>query len=193
MALRVTQRNPTRPGERRGVIDALYRKYSEALQKFLMGQRVSREDAADIVQETYIRVQQSEQVGELKNPRAFLFRVAKNVRLNTARHRAIAREEVGRDLEALEIEGTEPGPYRAFQSAQELAIVRRALEELPARCREAFLMNRFEDMTFPQIAKELGVSVSMIEKHVSHAITHMRGRLEDARSNAGREALKVSK
>lgn len=163
---------------RRNLMDALYRKYHRALQAFLGRRSLNKDEVADIVQETYCRIQQAVNVDEIRNPRAFLFRVARNVWLNTRKLRCNAMERARPNLETLEIAGDDPGPYRSVMAEQELALVRAALEELSPTCREVFVMNRFENMTYPQIASALELSVSMIEKHVSYAIAHMRKRLE---------------
>jgi len=165
---------------KRILIDALYRTYHGALRQFLARYCRNRDEVADIVQETYCRVQRAGNVDQIRNPKAFLFRVASNVWLN---ERKLLRNELERatpDLEGLEIASDDPGPYRSVMGEQELSLVRAALDELPPTCREAFVMNRFQSMTFPQIATELGLSVSMIEKHVSYAISYMRKRLEDS-------------
>ena len=164
----------------RTLVETLYRQYSESLRRFLSHQRLSRDEVADIVQETYYRVHRAGGVDGIRNPKAFLFRVAKNIRLNAAKHLRSRVEIDEVDAAALDVASDEPGPYRSFQSQQELAVVRAALEELAPTCRQAFVMNRFENMTFGEIAAELDLSVSMIEKHVSHAIFHLRRRLEQA-------------
>ena len=164
----------------RTLIETLYRQYSESLRRFLSHQRLSRDEVADIVQETYYRVHRAGGVDGIRNPKAFLFRVAKNIRLNAAKHLRSRVEIDEVDAAELDVASDEPGPYRSFQSQQELAVVRAALEELAPTCRQAFVMNRFENMTFGEIAAELDLSVSMIEKHVSHAIFHLRRRLEQA-------------
>lgn len=177
---------------RRAFIDALYRKYSRALWKFLARQRLSRDDVADIVQETYCRIQQAGNVDAIRNPKAFLFRVANNVRLNKQKlRRNVGQEPL--DIDSIDIASDEPGPYRSCKGEQELAVVRAAFEELAPKCREAFVMNRFENMTFAQIAVELDLSVSMIEKHVSHAISHMRKSLNVERPALDRETLRTFK
>jgi len=161
-------------------IDALYRKYGEALRRFL-ARRVGRQDVADIVQETYCRVLKAGELESIRHPRAFLFRVATNVALNTAQHRRCIGEGDAVDVESIDIVDEQPSAYRRLKAAQELAIVRAALAELPDTCREVFVLNRFDNRSYSEIAVELELSVSMIEKHVSHALAHLRKRLAKPR------------
>lgn len=173
--------------QQRNLVDALYRKYHGALRRFLARKRLDREEVADIVLETYSRVYQHTSAAEIRNPKAFLFRVANNLWINAVKHRRIGVEVNAPDISTVEVASDAPSAYRALESEQELAIVRAAIDELPSKCRQAFVMNRFENMTFGEIAAELGVSVSMIEKHVSHAISHLRQKL-----NASRQPLELS-
>lgn len=167
--------------ENQTLIEALYLKYRQALWRFLARKHLTRDEVADIVQETYCRVQQSADPQTIRYPKAFLFRVADNIRLNTQKRQRHGIDHDTDEIEALEIATEEPGPYRSIKAQQELAIVRAALQELPPTCRDVFVMNRFDNLSYAQIASELGLSVSMIEKHVSHAITHMRKRLSVTR------------
>jgi RNA polymerase sigma-70 factor (ECF subfamily) len=48
------------------------------------------------------------------------------------------------------------------------------IRALPPRTRDAFLLHRFEDQTYGQIAKRLGVSVSMVEKHIAEALRQLK-------------------
>lgn len=159
-------------------LDALYRKYSEALRRFLVRRRVKRDEVADIVQETYCRVLKSRELQTIRHPRAFLFQVASNVVLNAAKHRRTVGEDDAIDDSSAEIVDEQPSAYRRLKAEQELAIVRAALAELPDTCREVFVLNRFESRSYSEIAQELDLSVSMIEKHVSHALSHLRKRLQ---------------
>lgn len=177
---------------KRTLIDALYRKYSQALRRFLFRQRLSRDEVADIVQETYCRVSQSADVEGIRNPQAFLFQVATNVRLNRRRHLDLGIETDAYDIQTLDAQTEDPDPYRCCNSEQELAVAHAALEELDPVCREAFYMNRFENRTYGQIAAELGLSVSMIEKHISHALAHLKRRLEGVPARETRP-IKLSK
>jgi RNA polymerase sigma factor (sigma-70 family) len=156
-------------------MDALYRKYSAALHRFL-GRRVQRDEVADIVQETYCRVLKSEQVDRIRHPRAFLFQVAHHVVLNAAKHRRTVGEPAV-DVEEIELVDEQPSAYRRLKAEQELEIVRAALTELPETCRQVFVMHRFDNRSYAEIAQELELSVSMIEKHVSHALSHLRKKL----------------
>ena len=178
---------------KRTFIDALYRQYHWALRTFLARRSLNRDEIADIVQETYCRIHQAGKVDAIRNPKAFLFRVASNVWLNQRKLRRNEMERATPDLESLEVASDDPGPYRRVMGEQELMLARAALEELAPTCRAAFVMNRFENMTYPQIASELQLSVSMIEKHISHAISHMRKRLEDQRGSRVAGALPASR
>lgn len=158
-------------------INALYCKYSEALRRFLARRRVNRDEVADIVQETYCRVLKSGELETIRHPRAFLFQVASNVILNAAKHRRAVGEDDAIDVSSTEIVDDSPSAYRHLKAEQELAIVRAALEELGPKCREVFVLNRFDNRSYAEIAEELGLSVSMIEKYVSQALAHLRKRL----------------
>jgi RNA polymerase sigma factor (sigma-70 family) len=176
---------------KRTLLDALYRKYSHALRTFLVRHHVRRDDVADVVQETYCRVLKAGELERIRDPKAFLFRVANNVVLNAAKHRRNDVEIQAIDVESPEGEDERPTLYRGLKAEQEWAIVRAALQELRPTCREVFVLNRFENLSYSEIAAELDLSVSMIEKHVSHALSHLRRRLTDA--NFGRRQLHLLK
>lgn len=183
---------PEAADSRRTRVEALYRQYNQALRRLLARRRLKPEEVADVVQETYYRIHRASDVNAIRNPKAFLFRVASNVWFNQRKQQSRSIQNDALDIDGVEVESEEPSPFRYLQGQQELAIVRAALEELAPRCRAAFVMNRFENMTFRQIAIELGVSASMIEKYVSHAISHMRGRLNEDRAAKNREAAPVT-
>lgn len=168
------------------LLDALYRQHRRALMRLLSRQRIGSEDAAEIVQETYRRLQQVPDVEAIEFPKAYLFRTALNLAHDSRRQqrRWPAHEMIDVDGPNVEIAGEEPGPYRILKGQQELAIVRQALMELSAKCRRAFVMHRFEDATYQEIARDLGVSVSMIEKYISQALAHLKARLAGARALA---------
>jgi RNA polymerase sigma-70 factor (ECF subfamily) len=150
------------------------------LRGFLARRRVNEHDAADIVQEAYCRILKTGHVLSIRHPRAFLLQVAINVLRNNAKHRRAGVEDDAVDIDSVDIDAKEPSQYRRFKAAQELAIVRAALEELAPKCREVFVMNRFEHLSYSQISSELDLSVSMIEKYVSQALAHLRKQLADS-------------
>jgi RNA polymerase sigma factor (sigma-70 family) len=172
---------------KRTLIDGLYRRYSQALRKFLVRRHVRHDDMADIVQETYYRVLKAGDLDAIRDPKAFLFRVAYNVVLNAAKHRRSKVEDDAVDIESIQADDEKPNLYRELKAEQELAMVRAALDELAPTCREVFVLNRFENLSYSEIAAELDLSVSMIEKHVSQALAHLRKRLSGA--NLGRRNL----
>ncbi|HWU15143.1 MAG TPA: sigma-70 family RNA polymerase sigma factor [Caulobacter sp.] len=71
-------------------------------------------------------------------------------------------------------------PERSLIGKQDVEVILAVLDELPTRTRHVFLLHRFEEMTYQRIARELGVSVSAVEKHMMAALKalFLRGRAE---------------
>ena len=63
---------------------------------------------------------------------------------------------------------------------ERLAILIDAVNDLPPRCREVFLLSRFDALTNGQIADRLGITRNMVEKHIIKAMVHCRRRLDAA-------------
>jgi RNA polymerase sigma factor (sigma-70 family) len=176
---------------KRDFLDSLYRRYSGSLLRFLSRRRVGPEDAREIVQETYCRMQQVAGLESLEFPRAYLFRTALNLAEDGRRQQRRAPVPAAANSAEMEIPSEEPTAYRVLKGQQELAIIRQALTELAPKCRRAFVMHRFEGATYQQIAVELGLSVSMIEKYISQALAHLKTRLDaSVRSRSDRTTTK---
>ena len=61
-------------------------------------------------------------------------------------------------------------PETALSSQQGILILVTTIDALPLRCREAFMLNRFEGMTYLQVAEHMGISVKAVEQHIKHAL-----------------------
>jgi len=130
-------------------LNSLYRRYAAWLNRRLRA-RVSPEDADDVVQETYIRIAPFAD-GGIAQPRAFLLRVALNLVRDDAKHRR--RRPRDADLRAPESEGA---------TQFDLVLLAQIVTSMPQLYRDVFVLSRFDGMTYPEIAKELEISVNSV-------------------------------
>lgn len=136
------------------------------------------DDAEDLVQEAFARFHRAgHRAGDI-DARPLLFAISKNLLkdLWKATHRERTRV-VGQDVDAVAWQtaaSQAPSADRHAMAREELAGVSEAIRALPPRCRDAFLLHRFENLSYSQIAERLGVSVSMVEKHLAEALRRLK-------------------
>ncbi|KUM43958.1 sigma-70 family RNA polymerase sigma factor [Pseudomonas sp. EpS/L25] len=152
--------------------------YYQELLKFLTRATGDRQTAADLVQAAYLRLLDRSSAVEIQEPRALLYRTAINLSIDLRRRERVRQDELTSGLEAEEVP-TADCPHEGLARDQQLALLRRALEELPPACREAFLLRKLEGLSHVQIAEQLGLSKASVEKHIVNAMRHCRLRLLD--------------
>ncbi len=167
-----------RPGE---LLEQLIGNHRDALVRFLARKLGSVEDAQDIAQEAFMRLHHLDDLAsELNNARAFLFQVASNLAIDQLRRRRLhARylEEEGARLGDATAQQDPGGPEQLATASEQLRLVYRAIDSLPARCREALMLHRLRGLSYGEIAREMGVSVSSVEKYILDALRHCRDQL----------------
>lgn len=144
-------------------------RYHRELLNFLTRQVSDRDTAADLAQESFVRVLSAQSSGQaVLDMRALLYRTARNLVIDQHRRNEVRRHD---NLDAIP-EDQHPcapqhlQPEEALASQQVVRAYLATIEALPARCREAFVLNVFDELSHAQIARHMGISVSMVEKHV---------------------------
>lgn len=126
----------------------------------------------DIVQETYVRVCQAAKRGAIEQPRSFMLRTARNLALDYVK-RAESRLTVSMDEEldlGLELSHATDRTYEIVASNEEFAHFCEAVRQLPIQCRRAFVLKKVYGYSQREIARELNVSESTVEKHIAIGI-----------------------
>lgn len=124
----------------------------------------------DVVQETYAILASIERVDHIRNPRNYMFEVAKSVILQSLRKARIVTIDMQAHARILEIPEDAPTPERVVADRQELSQVSAAIAALPDRCREVFTMRKLQGLSQRQVADALGIAESTVEKHMVKAL-----------------------
>lgn len=133
--------------------------------------------AEDLVQEAFLRLSNAA-VQDLQNPRAFLYRILGNLLIDHSRQEKVrARYFQPLDDGFLEVADVSPSIERQLEARQELKRLAEAVGELPERCRECFILRRFEGLSQEEISRRMGISRNMVEKHLRRALVHCAQRL----------------
>lgn len=130
-------------------------------------------DVDDVIQETYAILATLGSVDHIHNPRAYLFKTASSVILMEVRRAKIVPIESIGQAEHLDIESTEPLQDRQLESREELRLVAAAIEALPHKCRQVFILRKVRGLSQRDIAQQLGISESTVEKHVIRGIQEL--------------------
>jgi RNA polymerase sigma-70 factor (ECF subfamily) len=153
-------------------------RFRAPLLSFFRKRSADTQDAEDLVQELFCRLASRQYELTLEHPEAYIFQMAANLLRDRAR-RSATRSAATRELsEQAKSRCEEISPERVLQGVQRVALVRQALAELPERTRAIFLLHRFEELKYAEIAQRIGVSSSLVEKHMMDALKHLKYRLE---------------
>ena len=150
----------------------------EELRNYFRRRVNNQHEADDLTQEAYVRAFGRKKAETIKEPVRLLYRIARNLLIDRSR-----RAQTRPKMESFDREGdmAQPAvlsPAMMAQVQDELAILRAAVADLPERCREVFVLSRFEGLSYAEIAARLGITTKTVENHMARAILACRAALE---------------
>lgn len=146
--------------------------YGPALRRYFE-KRASAAEAEDLVQDVFLALQNRGQVESIDNVRGYLFTVAANVlKRRDLNYPSSARLQraLAPGAEALD----EITPERVVLGREALERVIVAIEGLPPRVSEAFLLHRFEERTYEAVGRRMGMSTKRVEKLIRQALKRIQ-------------------
>lgn len=157
-------------------LETLYRCERPRLLAFLE-YRVGKEQAADLVQEVFVKAAASGKLTELRNPRCYLFRIARNLVIDEARKRD-RRIHLLPLFDGCDIAqcGGQEDQLHVLQTAE---LIEKAMAELPDKTATIFRMNRINGKSYRRIHQDLGIALATVDYHMMKALNHLRERLGD--------------
>lgn len=167
----------------RSALIGLYLERRSDLVRFFTVRLRSPAAAEDLVQDIYVRLSGMDQPVEIQNPVAYLYRLGSNLMLDKLRgeRRTAHRDGAWLDSQTTRVGvheiSAEPSAEAAVAARQRLALLTQALTELSPQTQRVFRMHKFEGLSHPQVAAELGISRSAVEKHMMAALKHLAARL----------------
>lgn len=151
-------------------VEQLYTRHRTWLRGWLHRRLGHRADAEDLAHDTFVRVLCSRQeVGELRQPMAFLAKIANDLLINRWRRQAIERAY----LEALAArpEALEPSPEERLLTIETLLQLDSLLVGLSMPVRRICFLSQLDGLTYPQIAAQLNLSVAQVQRAMGKAFS----------------------
>ncbi|QEI07330.1 sigma-70 family RNA polymerase sigma factor [Pigmentiphaga aceris] len=148
-------------------IGQLYTGHHRWLLGWLQRRVGCRDQAADLAQDTFVKVLRSRNSLYVEEARALLSTIARSIVVDHFRRRAL--EQAFLDALALIPEPQSPSPEARSLVLEALLAVDRMLDGLPDKVRRAFLLSQLDGMGYRDIATELGVSVSSVQQYMTRA------------------------
>ena len=168
--------DPTEAAQR-AFLTLLFNRYRGALLRHIGRLTASREDAADLMQETYLRVMDRIHITEFDaEARGYLFRTATNLardHYRRQRFRDCARLD---DSPEEYLSAADPTPEQACIAHQVTLTMQAALREMPADARDVFVLARSRDLGNAEIARHLGLILRTVERRMADAMTFISNR-----------------
>jgi RNA polymerase sigma factor (sigma-70 family) len=160
-------------------IKGLFQRHAPALQRFLRRNNCDPHLAADLVQESFLRLTELTHRERIENGPAYLYRIAYHLLIDHRRQHDRRRTDMPGDDKLNALVDDSPCLEETVARQQRMDRLQRALAELPPRTREIFHLNRIEGLTHAQVARQLSISDSSVQKHLSKALAHVMERLSN--------------
>lgn len=165
-----------------------YEQHLGALKRYVKRMLHVESDVEDVVQEAFLRAYKAEGGADIRQPKSYLFRVAKHVALGQIRQKANRPTDYIEDSDPASIL-TEAWTLEDEVLAQErLGIHCMAVAALPPKRRKVYLMRKVYGMAHKDIAESLGITISTVEAHLAKAFKechlHVKVRLAEGGSKA---------
>lgn len=159
--------------------ELLFRKYYSKLKSFVNKFLHDQEETEEIVEEVFIKIWENRKSIDPDNSLvSYMFKTAQNLSLNALRKRKI----ISKSIEILKAESAEnvysyaSEDHHIFELEDNIAD---AIEKIPSRSKEVFMLSRISGLKYDQIADQLNISIRTVEVHISKALKILRVQLRD--------------
>lgn len=155
------------------MLEKLFNQHASALHRYLLRKKCSPSLASDLVQDTFLRIAQLENVERILCAPSYLFRVAHNLMID--HHRRYGEKRFDKDASAYfaALVDEASGPEEQAFDALALEQLESLLERMPERTRDIFMLCRVEGMTHKETARYLRISTSSVQKHMATALARI--------------------
>ena len=156
-------------------VTEVFDQYHDELHRYLVSRLRGRPiEAADVAQETYLRLLRMNHVDAVQHPHAYVYRVAANV-LRELGLKEKAQAELPERLKdpAMHRDGFE-APDDLTERRQHVHALERALRRLPAKTQAILILKKRDGLTRQEIADQLGISEHTVKKHLLKAVAWCR-------------------
>jgi RNA polymerase sigma-70 factor (ECF subfamily) len=170
-------RNVVKPAD--PFVQRLVAEHGEDLLRFLARRVRCAADARDLAQEAYVRLLRLERKDLIRDPQAYVYRVAANLLHEFELKRRADAAGMRQWTEEQAIDDTSPGADRAADAMLIGTKLREVLDELTPKCRAVLVLHRRDGMTYEEIGELLEISPSMVKKYLAIGLRHCCGRLRD--------------
>lgn len=157
--------------------ETLFRKYYTALQRFIWGYVNSEAVAEELVQELFTRIWENRADLSISGSfKSYLFRAARNLSIDHLRHQQV-KQNWNKEQKAIHKYSDYPKSLdERLHDKLVLEEVKQFIQELPKRRREIFMLSRYENMKYREIADLLDISMSTVETQISRALKMLRSK-----------------
>ena len=138
----------------------------------------STHDIEDVLHDTYIRAVEAEKVNQIQSPKAFLYKVCKNLALNRCNNATQKLTHYIEDFEELYVLDNTVSLDNQIEQETCFVLFCDAVKLLPPQCRNVFVLKKVYGFSSKEIAKRLSIDVSTVDKHLSKGMVFCRNHLE---------------
>lgn len=150
------------------------RSWNAGLTRYLRRRLPGRIDPEDLAQEVYVRLLRVDQLEQIKEPQAYLYRVASNVAAEWRMRAVYAKPHSDAELETLVAGAT---PESLLDDTLFAAQLDSALQSMSPMVRAVIYLKLREDMSHEEIAGRLGITTRMVRRTLTSGYAHLRARI----------------
>jgi RNA polymerase sigma factor (sigma-70 family) len=172
------------------IVNAVYKQYNKALRAFLVCKLKSKE-IEDISQEVYLRLVRHPRLDKLELNFGLLCKIASDIVKDRYRKQNVRKEKAHICLDNFEIMSPELSPEQMVESEEGVSVIKVAIESLDEKSRRIIIFYCFRNLTYEKIGKKMGISISMVRKHILHALQHISKEVEKYYENKINKAPKI--
>jgi RNA polymerase sigma-70 factor (ECF subfamily) len=156
-------------------IEVLFRQYYRYVTRMVYRVVADAAVAEDLAQEVFFEMWRRKDQLNLTSIQAYLRRAALNRTLNYLRDRKMKWED---DRVLPDLPSAETPTHQAMETHELEDMIRQSIDRLPEKCRLVFLLSRFEELSYQEIAERLGISVKTVENQIGKALKYLRTALQ---------------